>query len=161
MDIQPSTTRVGQALQRAAIETRYQATRQLEQAVRPALGADQVELSRGGLELSRLRQRLLDEAAQLPEVREDRVALARERVASGFYGAEGIVDQISRRLEEGPVRQAADAGDAAMPPDDYRTELMKEVSAKIESGFYSDQDVMSFVADRLLDIYNITPEEEA
>ncbi len=161
MEIQSSTTRVGQALQRAAIETRYQTTRQLEQLERPALAGDQVELSRGGLEAARLRQRLLEEAGRLPEVREDRVALARERVSSGFYEAEGIVDHISRHLEEGPLRQVAASGNSSMPPETYRTELMQEVSAKIESGFYSDQDVMSFVADRLLDIYDIAPGEEA
>lgn len=161
MEIQSSTTRVGQALQRAAIETRYQATRQLEQIDHPALAGDQVELSRGGLELARLRQRLLEEAGRLPDVREERVALARERVMSGFYEAEGIVEHISRHLEQGPLRQATAPVEAPMPPETYRMELMQEVATKIESGFYSDQDVMRFVADRLLDIYDISPEEEA
>lgn len=163
MDIQSgSPSQVGQALRRADIETRYQTTRQLERAGQAGSGEDRLEISSGGRELARLRASLLQEASTLPEIREERVAQARERVAAGFYEREEIVANISERLlNESALKVGSAASPSAVPDASYRTELMNEVGTKIQSGFYSDNDVMSFVADRLMDIYQIKPQDEA
>ncbi|MFA7329863.1 MAG: flagellar biosynthesis anti-sigma factor FlgM [Candidatus Delongbacteria bacterium] len=163
MEIQSgSLSQVGQALRRAAIETRYQTTRQLEQAGGAAAQEDRLEISSSGLELSRLRSSLQTQAAQLPEIREERVALARQRVAAGFYDREEIVAQISdRMMEDSSLGETAATGNGTVPAAPYRDELMREVETKIHSGFYTDNDVMSFVADRLMDIYQIKPQDEA
>jgi hypothetical protein len=163
MDIQSSSSsQVGQALRRAAIETRYQTTRELERVGVAGVTEDRLEISNGGLELSRLRGSLVEQAASLPEIRQDRVAQAQERVAAGFYDREEIVAQISdRMLQDSPLSGVKPDSSTAVPDASYRQELMREVGSKIQSGFYTDNDVMGFVADRLMDIYQIKPEDEA
>jgi hypothetical protein len=90
------------------------------------------------------------------------VAQAQERVAAGFYDREEIVAQISdRMLQDSPLSGVKPDSSTAVPDASYRQELMREVGSKIQSGFYTDNDVMGFVADRLMDIYQIKPEDEA
>jgi hypothetical protein len=162
MDIpKASLSQLGQVLRRAAIETRYQATRPLERAAAAASAEDRLEISEGGREASRLRALLLARARGMDGLREGLVAQARQRVASGFYDAEGVVGQISDRMLSqttlGSLQAGGPADEAAGT--EYRSELMREVGDKIQGGFYSDQDVMRFVADRLLDIYQIPPQD--
>jgi hypothetical protein len=152
-----STTQLGQVISRAAIESRYQTARQLDRAAGGRAGEDRLEISTDGRDLARLRGVLLEGVAALPDVREERVAQASARVAAGFYDREDIVAQISDRLlQQSSLPEAVRAGDSAAVPDaDYRGDLMQEVNDKIQSGFYSDQEVMRFVADRLMNIYQV------
>lgn len=161
-----SPAQIGQALRRAAIEARYQSARPLERAAVAAAAEDRLEISPGGRDLARLRGVLLERAQALPEVREERLAQVRQRVAAGFYDGEDIVAQISDRMvKQSALGELVPGGDAAAPgtptPDPaYRGDLMRQVNDKIQSGFYSDQDVMRFVADRLMDIYQIQPQDD-
>lgn len=153
-----SVNQLGQVIRRAAIEARYQTTRELERVTSGLEGEDRLEISAGARELEGLRSRLLDQAMAMPEVRQDRVAQARARMAEGFYQREDLVSEVAHRLmadqdlakvEDRPATPASQPG--------YREDLMREVDAKIQSGFYTDGEVMNFVADRLLSIYDISP----
>ncbi|MDP2361218.1 MAG: flagellar biosynthesis anti-sigma factor FlgM [bacterium] len=157
MDISTGqTSQLGQALRRAAIEARYQSVRDLGRAAESALaGEDRVEISRDGRDLGRLRGVLMDAAAALPDVREEILAQVRDRMATGYYDREVVVDRISDRLLEQGSLRAASAGAVGTPEEDYRQDLMREVNDKIQSGFYTDGEVMKFVADRLMNIYQI------
>jgi len=150
----------GQVLRRAAIEARYQSTREQAHTADAAGGEDRLEISAGGREAARLRQVLAAEAAGLPEVREERVAAVRERIASGFYMREDVVGQISDRLMADARLRPAGADPTGNPDTAYREGLMREVDEKIHSGFYSDSEVMQFVADKLLNIYQIEQRDD-
>jgi len=152
-----SVNQLGQVVMRAAIEARYQATRELERVTAGLGGEDRLEISAGARERESLRTRLQEQAMGLPEVRQDRVAQVRARMAEGFYQREDFVNEMANRL----MADGALAPDAAAPAEDatpsYRDELMRDVNTKIQSGFYTDGEVMNFVADRLMSIYQISP----
>lgn len=79
--------------------------RRAERTARPegsgeAAKADSVELSEEGRQVQDLRDRLTEAARGMPEVREDRVAQARARLAAGEYDSEGVSRQIADRLLE-------------------------------------------------------------
>ncbi len=117
---------------------------------------EQVSISESARELSRLHSALMAAASEIPDVREDLVEQAKARVASGYYNQESVVDKISERITEEAVQaQDSNAQASEEARADYRNDLMAEVSERVKNGYYSDDEVMAFVADRLLDIHNI------
>lgn len=148
---------IHQRIQRAQIETRYQTQKQLDSIGHKSLD-ERVEISSGGRELARLQDTLRQEAARLPDVRAERVAQAEARISSGYYSSPEVVERMAETLTSSPMARVA-AREVRLPaepvPAGYRPELMQEVGAKLKSGFYSDEEVMGFVADRLSNIYGI------
>ncbi len=121
--------------------------------------ADRLQVSRRGRQLQELSETLLQRLQELPDVREDRVAAARARVQSGYYtDGQFNLKLAGKMLENSDLKQALNLPGEEVPQTDYRDKLMHEVKGKLDSGFYSADAVMDFVADRLLQIY--TPEEE-
>lgn len=59
---------------------------------------DRVELSNGAQETRELESRLQNEVRNLPDVREDRVAEVRQRIASGEYNNESVRRVIADRI---------------------------------------------------------------
>jgi hypothetical protein len=156
-----SVNQLGQVMRRAAIEARYQTTRELDRVTAGLEGEDRLEISQGARELEGLRGRLLEQAMAMPDVRQDRVAQVRARVAEGYYQREDLVSEVANRLMADKALAQVDDSQATPPSDPaYREDLMREVDAKIHSGFYTDGEVMNFVADRLLSIYEINPNED-
>lgn len=153
-----SNDQIRLSLQKSTIETRYQTERQLERIVQPDR-QDRVEISGSAIERSRLQSVLLQRMEAMPDVREDKVALARERMATGFYERGDVVSKLGDRMLESGTLRVEPEGASELPETSYRKELMGEVNAKMQGGFYSDNDVMSFVADRLLQIYGIADDE--
>ncbi len=153
---QGSTNRINQELRRAELEHRFLVNRRFRQiAQEPA--TDRVMISDEARALGRLHKSLMQQLSNLSDLREDQVALARERIAAGYYSREDIVDQIGEKLTNSAAAHSAVRGDSGVetPELAYRGELMSDVNEKIEAGFYSDDEVMAYVADRLLDIYGI------
>jgi len=150
---------LGRALQRVQLERRYETGRQLERLAAEPRGEDSVRI--GGDDRTRLQELLLDSAAGLPDVRQERVAEVRGRIEAGYYNREDVVDKIGERFLASPEgRQAVEgATRAALPADAERADLMREVRDKLKAGFYTDNEVMGFVADRLLDLYQIDDKE--
>lgn len=148
---------IHERIQRAQIETRYQTQKQLD-SIGDGGADERIEISSGGREMARLQETLRQEAANLPEVREERVAQAQARIASGYYSRPEVVDSLADSLTSSPMARVA-AREVQVPdtpaPEGYRPELMREVGEKLRSGFYSDDEVMGFVADRLKNIYGI------
>lgn len=144
---------VGRALQRVQLEKRFESTKRLE---RIAGGEDSVRLAGGG-ETERLKGLLLSDAAALPEVRAERIAEVKARIAAGYYDREDVVEKIGERFLGSPEGQQALDGAAreTLPAEGVRADLMREVQDKLKAGFYTDGEVMNFVADRLLDIYKV------
>lgn len=155
-----SVNNLGQVMRRADIEARYQSTRELARVTTGLDSVDRLEISPAARDLEALRTRLQTQAMALPEVREDRVAQVRARMAEGYYQREDLVtDMANRLMAEAELRPTEQAPAASTQPA-YREELMREVNDKIQSGFYTDGQVMNFVADRLMSIYNINSSED-
>lgn len=151
---------IGRVLQRVQLERRYESNRQLERiAVDPQ--GDRVTLGRSG-DAARLQSLLLEDAAALPDVREERVAEVKALVAAGYYDQEDVVEKIGERFLASPEGQQALDGAAreTLPGDAERADLMRDVQNKLKAGFYTDGEVMNFVADRLLDLYKVDGEPE-
>ncbi|MCA9782247.1 MAG: flagellar biosynthesis anti-sigma factor FlgM [Calditrichaeota bacterium] len=148
---------IQQRIQRAQIETRYQNSKQLDSIGNSHQG-EQVEISSTARDLGRLMGSLREEAARLPDVRPEKIAEAQARISSDWYSRPEVLDALGDSLSSSPMARVAarEVGQQApADPTGYRPELMQEVSDKLRSGFYSDSEVMGFVADRLSDIYGI------
>ena len=144
---------LGLDLTRVENKTARSVQRSAEQTVQRE---EEISISESARELSRLHAQLLAQAADLPEVREDRVEQARARVASGFYSQENVVEKISERIVEEAVPEQSSTGEVSSEARlEYRSDLMQEVAERVRTGYYSDDEVMAFVADRLLDIHDI------
>jgi hypothetical protein len=144
---------LARVLQRAQLEQRFESSRQLERIALPA--EDRVLLADG--ERARLHGLLLESAAALPEVRAERIAQVRARIEAGYYNREEVVERTGEKFLASPEgRQALDgATRASLPAETERADLMDAVREKLRGGFYTDGEVMAFVADRLLDMYKI------
>ncbi len=150
-----SADQIRRSVQRVAIENRYQTERTLNRIVKPDVEADQFSISKSGLERSRLHASLMDKLAALPETRDDRIAEVKARIAEGFYRREAIVSEMADKMMNETALTNEKTSGAELPSANYRNDLMHEVGEKMKDGFYSDNDVMNFVADRLLQIYGI------
>jgi hypothetical protein len=144
-----------QELQKARIEQRPDLPR-----FNPAgRSADQLQVSERGRNLQKLSETLQQQMQTLPEVRQERVDAARARVQSGFFNdGQFNLKLAGKMLENSDLKQALNLTGDDVPQTDYRDKLMNDVKGKLESGFYSADAVMDFVADRLLAVY--TPDEE-
>ena len=69
-----------------------------ENAARSAGETDRVELSGAAQESRQIESRLQSAASDVPDVREDRVAQARARIASGEYDNENVRRIIADRI---------------------------------------------------------------
>ncbi|MBL7033873.1 MAG: flagellar biosynthesis anti-sigma factor FlgM [Candidatus Delongbacteria bacterium] len=136
-------------LQKIRIEEQFQQRRS-----DPVVAYDRLQVSERGRQLQELSETLQQRLQELPEVREDRVAAARMRVQSGFYN-EGTFNLklAGKMLENSDLKQAVNLPGEEVPETDYRNKLMHDVKSKLESGFYTADAVMDFVADRLLQVY--------
>ena len=63
-----------------------------------AAPADRVEVSADARQVQDLQKDLTDAARELPEIREDRVALARARIEEGHYDSEQVRRTVADRL---------------------------------------------------------------
>lgn len=148
---------IHQRIQRAQIETRYQTRKELDSIGHGSTG-ERVEISSGGRELARLQETLRQEADRLPEIRQERVAEVQARISSGYYSRPEVVGELAETLTASPMARVA-AREVQVPggpsPEGYRPELMREVGEKLRSGFYTEEEVMGYVADRLGSIYGI------
>jgi anti-sigma28 factor (negative regulator of flagellin synthesis) len=140
-------------IRRAEIENRYMMNKDvLRRAANSA--SDKVEFSSEGRELNRMRQVLMQSAAELSDVREDVVSQIKQKITTGFYNREDVVNSISDKILDSASEKVSDESSPQVT-DSYRSDLMNDVNEKINNGFYSDTEVMAFVADRLLNIYEI------
>ena len=121
--------------------------------------ADRLQVSEKGLQLQKLSETLQQELQLLPEVRQERVDAARARVQSGFFSDEQFNLKLAgKMLENSDLKQALNLTGDDVPQTDYRDKLMNDVKNRLNSGFYSADSVMDFVADRLLAVY--APDED-
>ncbi len=142
-------------LQKARIEQRPDTAR--FSPASPA--ADRLQVSERGRHLQQLSETLQQQLQTLPDVRQDRVDAARARVQSGFFNdGQFNLKLAGKMLENSDLKQALNLSGDDVPETDYRDKLMNDVKGKLDSGFYSADAVMDFVADRLLAVY--APDEE-
>ena len=83
-----------------ADERRAQEARRSDPARRSNETADTVEVSAQGRDVQAMQDRLTDAARNTPDVRQDRVAAAREKLRSGEYDTEEVKHAIADRLLE-------------------------------------------------------------
>ncbi len=145
-------------IQRAGTENDYQ-RRQQSQGIDKHGIEEKVLISGQGMERARLLSSLRNEAALLPELREEKLAGVQEKIAGGFYNSSAFSEELAELLSDSPMVGIvrSEQGAALVPqPMDYRPALMDEVGDKLNAGFYKDNEVMDFVAERLIDLYRIS-----
>lgn len=103
---------------------------------------DRAEIDRISREDARILEgaKLLYEA--LPEVRSDKIKLARQRLAQGFYDRPEVRQEIANRL-------VADPEAHAVPP--LTEEKTSVIKGRLENGYYDQPEVKSQIARNLLD----------
>ena len=79
---------------------RSQEARETTGTRRPNETADSVEVSNEARGAQEMQQRLTDAARNTPDVRQDRVAAAREKMQAGAYDSEAVRGTIADRLLE-------------------------------------------------------------
>ena len=148
---------LGLDLRRLELEQRFELRQRVDAFTQPDK-PDRIELGAKG-ETEALKAMLLEKLEGREDLRGDKIAAVRERIAAGYYQQEFVVEQMADKILGQSVEsnvQGAQKADVREPA--YRQALMQDVQSKIESGFYSDGEVMGFVADRLLQIHDV-PEE--
>jgi len=103
---------------------------------------DRAELSRDLQQESRVLDgaRLVYDA--LPDVRADKVALAKQRLAAGYYDQPSVQDQIVAKL-------ATDSEARPTPP--LSLEAAATIKQRLADGFYDKPDVVDRIAQGLAD----------
>lgn len=140
-------------IQKARIEDNFRLGSRLNAMSQNA--EDQLNVSSEGRDMQILTDKLANQTLQLPEVREDRLADVQAKLASGFYQSDEFDASLAERLMEDPdLSQVLDIPNLALPSTDYREDLMQDVQGKINDSFYSDNEVMDYVAERLMSIYS-------
>ncbi len=141
-------------LRRLELEQRFE-LRQRAEALGQAENTDRLELGGNG-SIDSMKAMLLENLSQADDLRGDKIALAKERIASGFYSEGSVVNEMAdKMMEQSAILDQKQAQEVAQSEPAYRQALMSDVQEKIESGFYTDHDVMGFVADRLLQIHDV------
>ncbi len=145
-------------IQRAQIENDFQRSQTAQGLDKQGI-EEKVQFSGSGLQRARLVSTLRQEAASLPDLREEKLAEVRERMALGHYDGPAFSDELAGKLEESGLidlaRQAARSEAVGPNPENYRPDLMQDVDQKLDAGFYTGEQVMDFVAERLIDLYRI------
>ncbi len=77
-----------------------------------------------------------------PEIRHDKVAEAKKKLAEGFYDKPAVKGQIAANMAKEPEAYPV------TPP--LSEEALKEVKTKIKSDFYSQTDVKSDIAQGMI-----------
>ena len=94
----------------------------------------------------------------MPDIREDAVAQAQSRVASGFYSSPEVLDRIAgiiseHLVAESPVSSSDLATDIIANISPQNADLTRQDLAAIrdnlEKGLYQDRDVIETVADKI------------
>ena len=106
-------------------------------------GADRADIG----EVSREDSRSLEGAKlvfeTLPEVRTDKVELARERLAEGYYDKPEVQDAIAgKMLADSEVNPAAG---------EFNDNEIAEIKNKLKTGFYDQSDIRDKIAGGLVD----------
>lgn len=73
----------------------------------------------------------------LPDVREDRVAQAKQRLTDGYYDRPEVIDQIAARLSADPE---------AVPAAPLSLERQAEIKRRLTEGFYDSPQVVDTIA---------------
>ena len=139
-------------IQKARIEDNFRLNSRLQSLGQKA--EDQLNVSTDAKKMHALTEHLNGVADRMPDVRDDRIADVRKKLDTGFYKDEQFTGQLADRMMNDPeLRQVLDMHAGNLPSTDYREDLMNDVAGKIQDSFYSDSQVMDFVAERLISIY--------
>ena len=85
------------------VEGRRERQTSVTRSTASASRRDSVNISTDAKETDALRERLTEEAGNIPDVREDRVAQVKARIASGEFDADS--DEVKRAVAEGLLGQ--------------------------------------------------------
>ncbi len=136
------------------------------------MGSDRTQISEKARELqqsAQLIQTSVEILKQLPSIREDAVALARERMNSGFYNQPEVTDTVAKIIGEhlsanSPLSASDLATDviANISPDQAeltKTDLLN-IRKSLEKGMTQNSDIITKVADRIYQFLNSINSQE-
>jgi hypothetical protein len=147
-------TQLSQELRRLELDQRFELKQRVDALIQTDK-PDRVELGTPG-SIDTLQAMLLEKLEAPSDLREDKIAQARERIAQGFYQEEAVVEKMAERvLNQSAIVDSKNSLENTQTEAAYRQTLVKDVQTKIDSGFYSDNEVMGFVAERLLQIHDV------
>lgn len=123
---------------------------QVEQQIRKAKFADEIasQQDRAELQPDRQDESRTFQAAKLilesiPDIRQDRVELARRRLASGFYDKPEIRTEIAARMIADPETNPAQ--------NQLSAEEIAEIRVKLASGYYNQTNIRDDIAKGMID----------